>query len=55
LEAELDMAVAWVDTTCLKACIHFPTDWVLLRDAIRTLVRCILTIRRHGLKRRIPE
>ena len=55
LENELDMAVAWVDTTCLKACIHFPTDWVLLRDAVRTLVKCILTIRRHGLKRRIPE
>jgi len=55
LESELDMAVVWVDTTCLKACIHFPTDWVLLRDAVRTLVKCILTIRRHGLKRRIPE
>ena len=55
LESELDLAVAWVDTTCLKACIHFPTDWVLLRDAVRTLVKCILTIRRHGLKRRIPE
>ena len=55
LESELDMAIAWVDTTCLKACIHFPIDWVLLRDAVRTLVKCILTIRRHGLKRRIPE
>jgi hypothetical protein len=55
LESELDLAVAWVDTTCLKACIHFPSDWVLLRDAVRTLVKCILTIRRHGLKRRIAE
>ncbi len=55
LESELDLSVAWVDTTCLKACIHFPTDWVLLRDAVRTLVKCILTIRHHGLKRRIPE
>ena len=55
LESELDLALAWVDTTCLKACIHFPIDWVLLRDAVRTLVKCILTIRRHGLKRRIPE
>ena len=55
LENELDLSVAWVDTTCLKACIHFPTDWVLLRDAVRTLVKCILTIRRHELKRRIPE
>lgn len=55
LESELDMAAAWVDTTCLKACIHFPTDWVLMRDGVRTLVKSVLVIRRHGLKRRIPE
>jgi hypothetical protein len=55
LENELDMAVAWADTTCLKACIHFPTDWVLMRDGVRTLVKSVLIIRRHGLKRRIPE
>lgn len=55
LESELEMAVAWVDTTCLKACIHFPIDWVLLRDGVRTLVKSIRCIRRHGLKRRIPE
>jgi len=55
LETELDMAVAWVDTTCLKACIHFPTDWVLMRDGVRTLVKSILVIRGHGLIRRIPE
>jgi hypothetical protein len=55
LEAELDMEVAWVDTTCLKANIHFPADWVLLRDAVRTLIKNILTIRRHGLKVRMPE
>jgi hypothetical protein len=55
LEKELEMSMAWVDTTCLKACIHFPTDWVLLRDAVRTLVKNIQTIRRHGLKRRMPE
>ena len=55
LEAELDMDVAWVDTTCLKANIHFPADWVLLRDAVRTQIKNILTIRRHGLKVRMPE
>ena len=55
LESELDMEIAWVDTTCLKACIHWPIDWVLMRDAVRTLVKNILTIRRHGLKHRIPE
>lgn len=28
---------------------------MLFRDAIRTLIKAILTIRRHGLKHRIPE
>ncbi len=55
LETELDMTVAWVDSTCLAANIHFPTDWVLMRDGVRTLIKSILTIRRHGLRRRIPE
>ena len=55
LQAELEMDVAWVDTTCLKANIHFPVDWVLLRDAVRTCVKAILVIRRHGLKVRMPE
>ena len=55
LQAELDMSMAWVDSTCLKANVHFPVDWVLLRDAVRTLVAGILTIRRHGLVHRIRE
>ena len=57
LENELDRAVVWVDSTCLKANIHFPIDWVLLRDGVRTLVANIQTIRNHGLIHRIeaPE
>ncbi len=55
LEHELDMAVVWVDSTCLKANIHFPVDWVLLRDGVRSLTGHILTIRRHGLLHRMPE
>jgi hypothetical protein len=55
LENELDLSVAWLDSTCLKACIHFPADWVLLRDLVRTLSKSILTIRRHGLRHRIGE
>ena len=55
LEQEMDMTMAWLDSTCLKANIHFPVDWVLLRDAVRTLVASILTIRRHGLKNRISD
>ena len=33
LEAPLDLDACFLDTTALKANIHFPTDWVLLRDA----------------------
>lgn len=50
---ELDLI--WLDSTALKANIHFPVDWVLLRDAVRTLVKAIHLIRKHGLKHRIPS
>ncbi len=43
------------DSTCLKADIHFPTDWVLLRDAARTLMKATVLIRKHGLKNRMPQ
>lgn len=43
------------DSTCLKANIHFPTDWVLLRDAARTLMKATVLIRRAGLKQRMPQ
>lgn len=55
LANELDVTVAWVDTTCLEANVHFPTDWVLLRDGARTILACVETIRRHGLRHRMPE
>ncbi len=37
LSEPIDMDVYFVDTTCLKANIHFPVDWVLMRDATKTL------------------
>lgn len=43
------------DSTCLKANIHFPVDWVLLRDATRTLMKATLLIRNSGLKARMPQ
>lgn len=45
----------FADTTCIKANIHYPVDWVLLRDATRSLIAAIVTIRRQGLKHRMPE
>ena len=55
LEAPVDMSECFMDTTCVKANIHFPVDWVLLRDAARTLIRAIRLIRGQGLKHRMPE
>lgn len=55
LANEIDVASVWVDTTCLEAKVHFPVDWVLLRDGVRTIIRGVETIRRHGLRRRMPE
>jgi len=55
LKAVLDLEAYFSDSSCVKAPIHFPVDWVLLRDGVRTLVKAILVIRRHGLKHRMPE
>ena len=55
LEQALLMDVVLADTTCIEANIHFPTDWVLLRDAVRTLVKAVKVIRQHGLKYRMPD
>jgi hypothetical protein len=45
----------YFDSTCLKCDIHFPVDWVLLRDAARTLMKATVLIRKHGLKNRMPQ
>jgi len=53
--AEVGVDVLLVDSTCLKANIHFPTDWVLLRDGVRTLMKAVKLIRREGLRNRMEE
>jgi len=55
LEDDIDLSEIYVDSCCLEAKIHFPVDWVLLRDAVRTLVKSIMTIRRHGLFHRMGK
>lgn len=58
--AELGLAEAQamntclVDSTCLEANIHFPVDWVLLRDVSRTLLKAVKLIRSAGLRCRMP-
>ena len=57
MKEALDLEAYFLDSTCLKANIHFPTDWVLLRDAVRTLMKATLLIRQAGLRGRMqpPE
>jgi hypothetical protein len=57
LQEALDLEEYFLDSTALKANIHFPTDWVLLRDGVRTLMKATLLIRKAGLRRRMqpPE
>lgn len=45
----------YFDSTCLKSAIHFPVDWVLLRDATRTLMKATVIIRANGLVTRMPQ
>ena len=53
LKEALDLNEYFLDSTCVKANIHFPTDWVLLRDAVRTLMKATLLIRDAGLRGRM--
>src|SRR5947207_9437795 len=53
LREPLDLESYFLDTTCLKANIHFPVDWVLLRDGVRTLMKATELIRKAGLKSRM--
>mgnify|MGYP000367033144 CR=1 FL=1 len=51
----VDASEVFLDSTCLKATLHFPVDWVLLRDAARTLMKATVLIRREELKQRMPQ
>lgn len=55
LEKNLDLSAAFLDSTCIELNIHFPVDWVLLRDALRTLTKGMACIRKHGLVHRMKE
>jgi hypothetical protein len=55
LTEALNLEAYFLDTTCVKLHIHFPVDWVLLRDAARTLMKATTLIRKRGLKARMEE
>ena len=55
LENPEDLSVCLIDTTCLQANIHFPVDWLLLRDVSLTLLKAIKLIRKEGLLNRMVD
>ncbi|MGH9561159.1 MAG: hypothetical protein ACRD3S_06865, partial [Terracidiphilus sp.] len=55
LPEPVDLESVFMDTTCVEANIHYPVDWVLLRDATRTLMKSVRLIRGQGLKHRMEE
>jgi len=55
LEQAVAMDVCLIDTTCLEANIHFPVDWVLLRDVAETLLKAIKLIRGAGVLCRMTQ
>lgn len=55
LHEAVDCKKIFTDSTCVKANIHFPVDWVLLKDAAKSLLLAIITIRKQGLKNRMIE
>jgi len=55
LEKAINIESIFMDTSCVKTNIHFPVDWVLLRDGVRTLTLAINLIRKQGLKHRMDD
>lgn len=55
LQTPVDLSVEYIDATALKARVHYPIDWLLLRDAVRTLVLAVIQVRKHGILSRVPK
>jgi hypothetical protein len=55
LARAIETGEALIDGTCLEANIHYPVDWVLLRDVSTTLLKATKLIRRAGLCQRMPQ
>jgi len=55
LAAPVSLDTVFADSTCAATNIHYPVDWLLLRDAVRTLIQAIQVLRAAGVKSRMPE
>jgi hypothetical protein len=55
LTENIDLSSLYVDSTCVNLNVYHPIDWILLKDAIKTIVKSIKCLRNHGLKNRISQ
>lgn len=55
LAKPVELGVEYVDATVLKARVHHPVDWVLLRDAVRTMTLAIVQACKYGICSRMPK
>ena len=55
LEMPVNLGVEYMDATAVKARVHHPVDWLLLRDAVRTLTLAIAQARKYGIRSRLPK
>ena len=55
LDEVVDFSVCLVDSTCFEANIHFPTDWLLLKDVAHNLLKALILIRAEGLLCRMDQ
>ena len=55
IEKSICFEECYTDTTVVKTNIHFPVDYQLLLDAVRTLVKATTWIRKHGIKNRMQS
>jgi hypothetical protein len=55
LAEPLELDVYFLDMSCVKANIHWPADWVLLKDAVQTLTAAVELIRHEGLRHPMDE
>lgn len=53
LAQAIDLDACFMDTTCVQANIHYPVDWILFRDATRTMMKAVELIRGQGLFHRM--
>ena len=55
LERAVKLDDYYADLTVVKTNIHFPVDWILLLDGVRSLIKATLCIRKAGIKNRMQD